>query len=75
MTPQECIATAAVETLKTRTLTNLYNQRPTLLDNAHKGLDETEAYGWGDDWRAGKLTEDVILARLFKLNLERAAAQ
>ena len=63
--------------LKKRTLTNLYNQRPAWLDNAHKALDEAvaEAYGWGDDWRAGKLTEDEILARLFRLNQERAAAQ
>lgn len=65
---------AAANTLKTRTLTNLYNQRPTWLDNAHKALDEAvaEAYGWGDDWRAGLLTEDEILARLFALNQERA---
>jgi len=28
----------------------------------------------GDDWCAGKLTEDEILARLFKLNQERANA-
>lgn len=65
---------AAAKTLKTRTLTNLYNQRPTWLDNAHKALDEAvaEAYGWGDDWRAGLLTEDEILARLFALNQERA---
>jgi hypothetical protein len=27
-----------------------------------------EAYGWSDDWRAGKLTDDEILARLFRLN-------
>jgi hypothetical protein len=40
-------------------------------------LDEAvaEAYGWGDDWRAGLLTEDEILARLFKLNQERAAVE
>ena len=34
-----------------------------------------EAYGWGDDWRDGKLTEDEILSRLFKLNQERARAE
>ena len=66
---------AAAEILKKRTLTNLYNQRPAWLDNAHKVLDEAvaEAYGWGDDWRAGTLVEDEILSRLFKLNQERAA--
>ncbi len=60
--------------LKKRTLTNLYNQRPTWLDHAHKALDEAvaEAYGWGDDEREGKLTEDEILARLFALNQKRA---
>ncbi|WP_444668168.1 class I SAM-dependent DNA methyltransferase [Cereibacter changlensis] len=68
---------AAAAELKKRTLTNLYNARPAWLDHAHRALDEAvaEAYGWGDDWRAGKLTDDEILARLFRLNQERAAAQ
>ncbi|MDE4060089.1 class I SAM-dependent DNA methyltransferase [Phaeobacter gallaeciensis] len=67
----------AAKELKKRTLTNLYNARPAWLDNAHKKLDEAvaEAYGWGDDWRDGKLTDDEILARLFRLNQERAAKQ
>ena len=67
---------AAEAILKKRTLTNLYNTRPAWLDHAHKALDEAvaEAYGWGDDWRAGKLPEDEILARLFRLNQERAGA-
>jgi hypothetical protein len=57
-------------------LTNLYNARPAWLDNAHRALDEAvaEAYGWGDDWRAGLLTDDEILARLLRLNQERALA-
>lgn len=68
---------AAAKELKKRTLTNLYNARPAWLDHAHKALDEAvaEAYGWGDDWRAGLLTDDEILARLFKLNQERAKAE
>jgi hypothetical protein len=33
-----------------------------------------EAYGWGADWRAGRMTDDDILARLFALNRARAAA-
>ena len=68
---------AAAKELKKRTLTNLYNARPAWLDHAHKALDEAvaEAYGWGDDWRAGLLTEDEILSRLFKLNQGRAAAE
>lgn len=64
----------AAKELKKRTLTNLYNARPAWLDNAHRALDEAvaEAYGWGDDWRAGLLTEDEILKRLFELNQQRA---
>ncbi|WP_027237194.1 class I SAM-dependent DNA methyltransferase [Leisingera caerulea] len=67
----------AAKELKKRTLTNLYNARPAWLDHVHKKLDEAvaEAYGWGDDWRDGKLTDDEILARLFRLNQERAAEQ
>jgi type II restriction/modification system DNA methylase subunit YeeA len=67
----------AAKELKKRTLTNLYNARPQWLANAHAALDEAvaEAYGWGDDWRAGLLTEEEILARLFKLNQERANGQ
>ncbi|OAN78208.1 DNA methyltransferase [Sulfitobacter sp. EhC04] len=66
---------AAAKELKRRTLTNLYNTRPAWLDHAHKTLDEAvaEAYDWGDYKRAGALTEDEILARLFKLNQERAS--
>ena len=68
---------AAAKELKKRTLTNLYNARPAWLDHIHKALDEAvaEAYGWGDDWRDGKLSEDEILARLFKLNQERATVE
>ena len=58
--------------LKKRTLTNLYNVRPTWLENAHKTLDAAvaAAYGWPAD-----LGEQDILERLLALNLERAAAQ
>lgn len=58
--------------LKKRTLTNLYNQRPTWLDLAHRRLDAAvaAAYGWPAD-----LDDDDILARLLALNLERAQAQ
>lgn len=71
------VSEAAAAELKKRTLTNLYNARPNWLDHAHRALDEAvaEAYGWGDHWRAGKLTDDEILARLFRLNQERAAVQ
>ena len=64
----------AAKELKKRTLTNLYNARPQWLANAHAALDEAvaEAYGWGDDWRAGLLTDDEILARLARLNQQRA---
>lgn len=58
--------------LAKRTLTNLYNQRPTWLDLAHRKLDESvfAAYGWGVD-----LSDDEILARLLALNLGKAQAE
>ena len=51
-----------------RTLTNLYNDRPTWLDLAHKRLDEAvfAAYGWPSDPGDGE-----IVAGLLALNLER----
>jgi SAM-dependent methyltransferase len=57
--------------LKTRTLTNLYNQRPTWLDQAHKKLDAAvlDAYGWPH-----ALSNEEILGRLLALNLEREPA-
>ena len=57
--------------LKKRTLTNLYNARPTWLQLAHKKLDDAvaAAYGWPAD-----LDEDALLARLLALNLARASA-
>ena len=41
--------------LKKRTLTNLYNERPTWLDLAHKQLDRAvlDAYGWPHDLADG----------------------
>jgi hypothetical protein len=65
---------AAAAVLRKRTLTNLYNQRPAWLDQAHRRLDEAvaEAYGWGEDWRGGRLGDEAILARLFALNRARA---
>ena len=65
---------AAAKELAKRTLTNLYNGRPAWLVDAHRRLDEAvaNAYGWGDDFRAGVLTEDKILAGLFRLNQQRA---
>ena len=65
---------------KKRTLTNLYNARPQWLANAHATLDAAvaDAYGWGDEWRAGPngkgFGDDEILTRLFRLNQDRAAA-
>ncbi len=55
--------------LKKRTLTNLYNQRPTWLDLAHQKLDAAvlAAYGWPTS-----LSDDDLLAKLLALNLERS---
>ena len=55
--------------LKKRTLTTLYNARPTWLEHAHKRLDEAvfAAYGWPSD-----LSDEEVLQNLLALNLERA---
>ena len=57
--------------LRRRTLTNLYNEYPTWLSNAHARLDAAvaAAYGWPPD-----LADGEVLERLLDLNLERAAA-
>jgi type II restriction/modification system DNA methylase subunit YeeA len=61
--------------LKKRTLTNLYNAKPTWLVNAHHDLDQAvaKAYGWAD--YAPEMTDDEILRRLLELNLKRAATK
>lgn len=62
----------AAEILKKRTLTNLYNERPDWLANAHRDLDAAvaAAYGWSAD-----IAEEDALARLLELNRQRAASQ
>jgi type II restriction/modification system DNA methylase subunit YeeA len=64
------ISESAAAVLKKRTLTNLYDERPTWLADAHVDLDEAvaAAYGWPAD-----ITEDDAVARLFALNQERAS--
>ncbi|GAK55509.1 hypothetical protein U27_02343 [Candidatus Vecturithrix granuli] len=58
--------------LKKRTLTNLYNQRPTWLQLAHDALDKAvlDAYGWPHD-----IQDEEILKRLLDLNLQRAGSE
>jgi len=60
----------AFEELMKRTLTELYNQRPTWLNQAHTALDEAvaAAYGWPAD-----ICEEEVLRRLLDLNLARSA--
>ncbi|MGY0790544.1 class I SAM-dependent DNA methyltransferase [Azospirillum argentinense] len=62
-------AQAAV-VLKKRTLTNLYNDRPTWLVNAHRDLDAAvaAAYGWPAD-----ISDDEVLKRLLGMNRQRMA--
>lgn len=57
--------------LQKRTLTNLYNQRPEWLEQAHERLDRMvyAAYGWGYPLEA-----DEVLARLVELNLEQSSS-
>ena len=57
------------ESLKKRTLTNLYNQRPAWLQLAHEKLDAAvfAAYGWDP-----AIGDEELLAKLLELNLRRS---
>jgi len=61
-------AGTSVTELKRRTLTNLYNQRPSWLEQAHERLDRDvhTAYGW-----PFPLEDEEILGRLLEMNLAR----
>ena len=61
----------AARELDRRTLTNLYNQRPTWLQLAHQALDADvfAAYGWPQN-----LSDEQILEKLLALNLQREPA-
>lgn len=71
--PRRPVAKAGHEAdLKTRTLTNLYNQRPSWLALAHETLDKAvaAAYGWCDYCPQWKDLD--ILRRLLALNQQRS---
>lgn len=60
--------------LAKRTLTNLYNQRPTWLASAHATLDAAVAAAYGRaDWMP-EMPDDENLRRLLALNRARAGA-
>ena len=60
---------ASAADLKKRKLTNLYNDRPTWVANAHARLDREvfAAYGWQPD-----ISDEEILRSLLALNGERS---
>ncbi|MBI1914903.1 MAG: class I SAM-dependent DNA methyltransferase [Planctomycetes bacterium] len=59
----------AARELVRRTLTKLYNEMPSWLEQAHRKLNEAvfAAYGW-----PAALTDEELLGRLLELNLQRA---
>lgn len=59
------------QTLRGRTLTNLYNERPAWLTQAHERLDRAvfSAYGWEEN-----LSDEEIIECLLTLNRERASS-
>jgi type II restriction/modification system DNA methylase subunit YeeA len=63
---------AAMRELRKRTLTVLYNTRPTWLQHAHSELDEAVAAAYGWEW---PLPDEEVLARLFQLNQSRVGRQ
>ena len=68
--PKRAVPTAAapLRELGRRTLTNLYNERPQWLVDAHGKLDAAVASAYG--WTAG-ITDDEALAALLNSNLAR----
>jgi len=62
--------------LKKRTLTNLYNEMPAWLRNAHAVLDEAVCAAYaattGDTAWKPDMTDEEILEKLLELNLARA---
>jgi len=61
---------ASAKELETRTLTNLYNERPSWLAQVHERLDQAvlAAYGWPTD-----IGNEELLGKLLALNLERSS--
>jgi hypothetical protein len=51
--------------------------RAAIVNRLHEQLDHAvaDAYGWGDEWKAGTLGPSEIVARLVALNQERAAEE
>ena len=72
--PRPGLPEADAKALQKRTLTNLYNQRPAWLAQAHEQLDAAvaAAYGWAD--YTPQMPDDEILRRLLALNLARAGS-
>ena len=70
--PRPDLSEQDAKALQKRTLTNLYNQRPAWLAQAHDALDAAvaAAYGWAD--YSAAMTDDEILRRLLALNRARA---
>ena len=72
--PKPGISEADLKALQKRTLTNLYNLRPSWLAHAHEKLDlaVAAACSWPDYTAA--MADQEILKRLLALNLERSNA-
>ncbi len=72
--PRANLGATELAELKKRTLTNLYNQLPAWLADAHSALDVAVAvaYGWADYTSA--MSDNEILSRLLKLNQARSVA-
>jgi hypothetical protein len=60
----------AERALRKKTLTNLYNERPSWLVNVHQELDKAvaAAYGWPED-----ISDEEAMERLLTLNIERVS--
>ena len=73
--PRPDLHAANLKALHARTFTNLYNPHPAWLTLAHQILHKAvaTAYSWTD--YVDRMTDEELLGRLLKLNLERHAEQ
>ncbi|BBU62545.1 DNA methyltransferase yeeA [Methylosinus sp. C49] len=69
--------TEAAVKLKERTLTNLYNQRPQWLADAHAALDRAvaAAYGWPEEISTEEALEKLLALNLSRASLSRSSAK
>ena len=68
---------AGTDDLPAATQDRIRGAQIAIIDKLHGDIDDAvaDAYGWGEEWRVGKLGPSEIVTRLVALNAERAAEE